>query len=123
MSLIERVRTGWITRAQCRDMDWDDFDIPRKMNGDTQEQSLRRRWAYAGELCRGCPVVDECARDALEQRDAEIIRAGVPIPQSGNSSWRRARAALDLIAHGVPVPDAASHVLAQPARAFPASLG
>lgn len=121
MSITERKHTGWMADAQCREMDWDLFEIPVKVRGDSPEQDLRRKWDYARELCHGCPVVTVCARDALEQADTEIIRAGVPLPMKGNTSYRRAQTALEMIAAGTPIPDAADTVLALPAHAYPAS--
>lgn len=118
MSITERKHTGWMADAQCREMDWDDFEIPAKVRGDSPEQDLRRKWDYATELCALCPVITECALDALDQEDTEIIRAGVPLPMKGNSSYRRAQTALQIIADGTPIPVAADAVLSLPARAF-----
>lgn len=118
MSLIERKRTAWLKDAQCLEMNWDDFDIPPAVRGDTPEQGLRRKWAYAGELCQGCPVITECALDALDQEDTEIIRAGVPLPMKGNTSYRRAQTALQIIADGTPISAAAATVLSLPAHTF-----
>lgn len=119
MTLEMRSPTDWITRAQCCDMDPNDFDPPHHIN----DNDIERRWDYAAGLCSGCPVIAECARDALEQHDGEIIRAGVPLPQPrGNASYKRAAAALRLIARGTPLPIVTARAVSTPVSRFDGGL-
>lgn len=38
---------------------------------------VRNRFAIARALCHGCPVIAECARDALENNLLGMVRGGV----------------------------------------------
>lgn len=49
-------------------------------------------------FCQSCPVVRQCARDAVEAMDTGVIRAGVPIPGAGRTGRVQARTALKLLA-------------------------
>ncbi|ANI91256.1 Hypothetical protein BJL86_0449 [Dietzia timorensis] len=55
--------------------------------------------AYAAEYCRGCPVVRECAADALERGDISVVRAGVYLGTRGRRQAPGARRALASIAN------------------------
>lgn len=64
-----------------------------------------QRVTAARRYCAGCPVVAECAADALTFRDTGIIRAGVWLPQyDDRTALKRARARLAVIAEGRPDP-------------------
>lgn len=97
--------THWLGDAQCAGMDTDEFEYPEHIRGLTTTEMKSRRWHRAANLCLGCPVIRECAADALDQHDASIIRAGVPIPERGSTPYyRRARTWLQEIADGTPLP-------------------
>ena len=57
---------------------------------------------YAAAYCAGCPVLAECARDALAHRDIGVVRAGVYCAPNGVSQRVHVREALQQAAgHGV----------------------
>nr|DAI73902.1 MAG TPA: transcriptional regulator [Caudoviricetes sp.] len=47
-----------------------------------------------------CPVIRECAAEAIETDDIGVIRAGVPIPDARRVDRRNATRALHAIAGG-----------------------
>jgi WhiB family redox-sensing transcriptional regulator len=51
----------WQKAAGCRGMDSDVFFHPERERGPARA----RRESRAKEICRGCPVLDECRRHAL----------------------------------------------------------
>ena len=59
---------GWRRRAACRHADPDLFFPPV---GDSQTA------AAAVAVCRGCPVIDACLRDALATGERHGIRGGL----------------------------------------------
>lgn len=79
-------RPTWHADAKCADMDSELFDV------DTLPATNGRVKA-ARERCAGCPVIDSCRQDAIDNWHAAdgatsgdlrgVIRAGVPIP-NGN---------------------------------------
>ena len=64
----------WHARAHCSvtgsPTDW---DTP------TDRRPRHEKLATTAAQCTGCPVVVECAADALEERSIGVIRAGVPL--------------------------------------------
>lgn len=58
-----------------------------------------RRRAVARDYCQGCPVMAQCAADAVEHRDRGIIRGGIYI-SDGDRQFRAARRTLRWIAAG-----------------------
>lgn len=68
-------RADWITRAKCRTMDPHSFDLSDRRSGETTP-----RPEVAQQLCEGCPVVRQCALDAMEPLAVCSVRAGVWIP-------------------------------------------
>lgn len=69
----------WTKQAKCVGMDPELFDI-------TVTHHLTdavTKQAIAEDLCAGCPVMPECAADALETRSFEIVRAATHCPPQG----------------------------------------
>lgn len=83
----------WGGRAACAGRTSPDPTFP-DLHG-----AYRRVLAY--EYCKGCPVMAQCAADAVEQRDEGIVRGGVFIPLHNNSTmYRAARRSLRYVADG-----------------------
>ena len=63
----------WFNAAMCSGMDPEKFTVRSTPvpNGPI--------WKAAQKACDGCPVVAECADDALRHRDSGVVRAGVPL--------------------------------------------
>lgn len=57
----------WMTRAACRDANPEWF-YPKSTLSPEAQQALR--------ICRGCPVAEECFRDAMENNEHLGIRGG-----------------------------------------------
>lgn len=103
----------WYDRAACRDDDPDLYETPPALAA-TWNRPTHHRGTYekthallnAGSRCDECPVVRECARDALACHDYGTIRAGIPVPdktqQSARPIMRHVTTALQLVAHGAP---------------------
>lgn len=83
--------SGWRDRAACQGRDLSEATL--------EHVSTHGRTAIAREYCYGCPVIAECAADAVECRDSGIVRAGVWIAQN-TSGAAKARRALRYIADG-----------------------
>lgn len=101
---LKRMRSTdveWLERAQCRGRDPELYSLDSKMYRDIDRQA-RARW-----LCRGCPVMQQCAADALEPLAYGTVRAGVWIPIAtsnqkgiGRHGWSLIRDGLKAIALG-----------------------
>lgn len=76
----------WRGRAACRTSDPEDW-FPVSTSG-----ARVRTVVLARRYCAGCPVLRDCAHDAMANRDAEGIRAGVLL--SSGSPYRPSAAAL-----------------------------
>lgn len=74
---------GWHRNAKCADGDPTDWDLPSGYKVPAQQRNANR-------VCFGCPVVKQCAADALRHRDRDIIRAGVHIPGETHGDVRPA---------------------------------
>lgn len=61
---------GWVAHAKCRGGDLRQFDPVGRPN----------KQQIAARLCAGCPVIQECAQDALHYQDQGVIRAATFIP-------------------------------------------
>ena len=113
--------TGWRSRAQCIDRDPDEYDL----EGGTPRGEPRQ--PIARDLCEGCPVIRECAGEALEPLALGTVRAGVWITRAGGSGARdRVREALSEIALGEALPHDLEDLLApldhpRPSRASSAA--
>lgn len=88
-------RAEWIQKAACRHTDPTDFDIVANISSTPPpEKRITAMWDQ-GRICEDCPVVAQCARDALAGADIGIVRGGVPIVANADLAWRRMeRAAL-----------------------------
>ena len=64
----------WRNRAQCLGQDPELWDLGYHP-GSFDEKAVR-----AAELCAGCPVMCECAADALEPLSIGMVRAGIWVP-------------------------------------------
>lgn len=86
----------WRKRAKCAGWPIDlftmDNETPKARTTAAQRQEI------ASVLCEKCPVIRECARDALHHRDVGIIRAATWLPLSPSY---QVRARLREIAEGV----------------------
>lgn len=117
MSITPRSSIEWMRRAKCQHMNPIAFDYHEKLAGSTPSDAVHAAYAAAAELCNGCPVMRECARDALDQQDVEVVRGGVPIPSRGRRrDTQRARLALAHIAAGEDSQWVADYVLPLPEK-------
>lgn len=64
---------NWQQQAKCVGKDPRAWDLLELRGGDSWD-------ARAREVCRGCPVIKDCAADALEPLCIGTVRAGVWIP-------------------------------------------
>lgn len=82
-------RAEWIQKAACRPSDPADFDIVANISSTPPpEKRITAMWDQ-GRICEACPVVAQCARDALAGADIGIVRGGVPIVANADLAWRR----------------------------------
>lgn len=81
---------GWQENAKCRGRPelWDADRIPKT-------DRPRKAWG----LCTGCPVLLDCARDAVTEQAVAVIRAGIMLPQA---EWAAKRNLLAVIENGGP---------------------
>lgn len=97
----------WQKQALCRNSnpDWYDLDWVTQFHGN----DFRRQDEYAKTICAGCPVIKECAKDALETIDVSdyactpdglsgmcwtegVVRAGLALRAATNKNrglWRK----------------------------------
>lgn len=106
----KRKRTGWIEDAACIGTSPRRFDVaPRTSRLLVADPS---KWIDTirtqAPMCEHCPVAMQCARDALDTNDQEIIRGGVAVPRFANTMTRAhfhaARMLQRDVANGVPLP-------------------
>ena len=64
-------RHHWTEDAKCTSLHPELFDLERERS---THESKRR---VARQLCGGCPVIAECARDVLEHDSYGLVRAGL----------------------------------------------
>lgn len=83
-------RPGWRDRAACRVTRPDDWYV---RNGHTKASAEQHRTCLVD-----CPVVADCAADALDHNDTGVIRAGVAL--GGRNSGARRKLCADLDALG-----------------------
>lgn len=76
---VKGLHTEWHYRGKCAAPEQDprDWDLQRRAK---DWQTLVR----AAKACIGCPVIRECAIEAVETRAIGTIRAGLPCPEN---SW------------------------------------
>ena len=56
MTILDDERLQWVSQARCRDFDPDELFV----RGAAQRQAVL--------ICRHCPVVNQCAAEALDNR-------------------------------------------------------
>lgn len=81
----------WGHRAACAGRTSPDPSLPGVSRWLRQDVAL--------DYCRACPVIRECAADAVEHRDTAVIRAGLYIPIT-DTAKRAARRRLRAIRDG-----------------------
>ena len=74
------LHTEWNYRGKCAapEQDPKDWDLQRN-------QKEWKTLVRAAKACIGCPVIRECAIEAVETRAIGTIRAGLPCPEN---HWR-----------------------------------
>lgn len=87
---IDPPHKTWVKQAKCANSD------PRKFDPVGRPHKNR----IAAKLCAGCPVIAQCAQDALHYQDEGIIRAATWIPShsDGNAIMPTIIARLETIA-------------------------
>ena len=60
---------GWHLKAKCRNQPPELYDLSRVSKLQKQHQ--------ARQLCKGCPVLADCAKDVLENDSYGMVRAGL----------------------------------------------
>lgn len=108
----EMTGLGWRADAQCLGRD------PREYELEGGEYTGTDRQTIARERCDGCPVMRECAAEALEPLARGTVRAGVWIPATmPRGTIARVREALTEIALGEALPDDLAELL-EPAQGY-----
>lgn len=74
--------TDWRDRAKCRGRDTEEYLSKNLPN------SGKARYVKAHHLCHGCPVMLNCAKDAVAQEATYYVRAGLPLHRNGSSNTR-----------------------------------
>lgn len=72
---------NWHRNAMCATEKPERWDLPQGLKVPAQQR-------HANLMCAGCPVVRQCAADALRHQDRAIIRAGVHIPDHTHGDVR-----------------------------------
>lgn len=79
----------WTETAKCRQMDPEQFNADWTPGHPRYDRELDR--AVALTLCTGCPVIEECAREALQGNAQWTVRAGVSLRSNDLSPTQRAQ--------------------------------
>lgn len=88
----------WHTHAKCayasRPQNWD-LPLPGRL-------SRAETVAHCASLCAGCPVIRQCAQEALDVNARAMVRAGVALPLNVGVRYTDglARRMIDAIAGG-----------------------
>lgn len=91
MGIKERGKQHWRKLANCVGSPLEIWDYPGQQHPKDVDVHLCLQY------CHSCPVVRQCARDAVEAKDSGVIRAGVAIPGSGRAGMKQARTDLQLL--------------------------
>lgn len=110
----------WRDRAACLNDEYPQrwwVDMAGQYTG-CQSIAACEAWVGRGAVCDGCPVITECARDALDRKAEGTIRGGIPLvhPSSTNATGvnhHRPLDALRLVACGAPPADAREWMVAE----------
>lgn len=93
----------WRARAKCLGTDTDRFEAPSNSTiinkVKKSHENLMEMYRGYMNLCFGCPVMRECARDAIANEDTSFVRGGVPLSWFG-IHWHIQRNALQIVAAG-----------------------
>lgn len=68
---------SWHANAKCAGAKPGSYDFPKRAGYGTRKE--RAAWKrYVRDACEGCPVIGECAQDAIERPwfTLQVIRAG-----------------------------------------------
>lgn len=93
MGIKQRGRQSWRNSAKCVGTDLYLWEVAGRAP-DTVDVSMVIGY------CANCPVVRQCANDALLSGDTGVIRAGIPIPAPGagaRNGRQKAKTALQLV--------------------------
>lgn len=83
---------SWRDRAACAGRTKPADDLPGL--------SVRQRREVARWYCLECPVVRECAADALDRGDIGVIRGGLWLSPASSRQSKMTRRALAAVAEG-----------------------
>lgn len=67
----------WQSLAKCRDSDPELYDLSSSLYGRLTQQ---QRVDTAAALCSDCPVMAECAVEAIHDMSVGVVRAGIELP-------------------------------------------
>lgn len=73
---------SWRAAAKCFGQPPGDWVLPTRGRMEVE--------VVARSICEGCPVIAECALDAIDHGDAGVIRAGVCLWTRGHGCQRDA---------------------------------
>lgn len=99
--------TRWREEAKCLGQSPSEFDTapgtwPKEINKENSDM-IREALIRASEVCDGCPVMKECARD-IKYQDVGVIRAGLALPEAQYRAGAHRNGlgtAIELVASGV----------------------
>lgn len=77
----ESVKRGyWFDRAKCAGQPLEDYDLAEYKRPEDRDDRAK-------ELCEGCPVIKECALDAIDPFAVSTVRGGIWIqPRTGSAN-------------------------------------
>lgn len=112
MRISERFKWEWRGRAKCLDLPIDLFDLSdtRAYIREHDLDAPATPTTIASALCDGCPVMRECAADALvdKPRPVGVVRGGI---WCSPAYWRQTAEKLSRVAAGqVPPSPGPGHV-------------
>lgn len=85
--IFAAIPESWMVDAKCRGRDPEDYDSMKVKGPDgtiiDPRNAVRHKLA-AQALCRGCPVIGECAEFALRTEASGVIHAGIPLAKKGD---------------------------------------
>lgn len=69
---------GWQFKAKCRNQPPELYDLTRSTKGRSRASVTKEQKKHqARQLCEGCPVLADCAKDVLENDSYGLVRAGL----------------------------------------------
>lgn len=104
---------AWHERAKCaKASDPTEWDMEGRESPGVRLQQAQRS-------CSGCPVIAECAGEALDERPIGVVRAGIPIPMHPS---RTVDAGLKMIARGINPSRAVLEAMCSPHSQYAAAV-